>query len=175
MQAILSLVEKMNEAISKNKYGIAIMADLEGAFDSVWRLGGLCKLHKARISENLLLIFASFMRNRQQRNLVNTHVDEWSPSETRVLQGSILSPLIFLVYTADIIVEEQNKLDDKSNESKYADDFNLWRSHNNYYTLLVNIQLMVFQVADFPEHIQNKLHGFLRQNVTTTTRFTSNY
>ena len=34
-QAILPLVEKTNEAITKNKYGIAIMADLEGAFDSV--------------------------------------------------------------------------------------------------------------------------------------------
>ena len=31
----------MNEEITKNKYGIAIMADLEDAFDSVWRLGGL--------------------------------------------------------------------------------------------------------------------------------------
>ena len=37
----------MNKAMAKNKYGIAIMADLEGTFDSVWRLGGLYKLHKA--------------------------------------------------------------------------------------------------------------------------------
>ena len=41
----------MIETITKIKYGIAIMADLEGAFDSVWRLGALYKLHKARISE----------------------------------------------------------------------------------------------------------------------------
>ena len=34
-QAIFPLVEKINKAITKNKYGIAIMADLEGAFDSV--------------------------------------------------------------------------------------------------------------------------------------------
>ena len=68
-------MEKMNEAMTKNKYGIAIMADLEGTFDSVLRLGALYKLDKAGISENLLLIFASFMRNSQQRNLVNTHVD----------------------------------------------------------------------------------------------------
>ena len=84
-QAIFPLVEKINKAITKNKYGIAIMADLEGAFDSVWRLGALYKLHKAGISENLLLIFASFMRNCQQRNLVSTHVDVWSRSETGVL------------------------------------------------------------------------------------------
>ena len=53
----------MNKAMTKNKYGIAIMADLEGTFDSVWRLGALYKLHKAAISENLILIFASFMSN----------------------------------------------------------------------------------------------------------------
>ena len=68
----------MNEAITKNKYGIAVMADLEDTFDSVWRLGELYKLRKAGISKYLLLIFASFMRNRQQRNLENTHIDEWS-------------------------------------------------------------------------------------------------
>ena len=77
-------MEKINKAVTKNKYGIAIMADLEGALDSVWRLGALYKLHKAGISENLLLIYAKFMRNHQQRNLVNAHVDEWSTSETGV-------------------------------------------------------------------------------------------
>ena len=86
--------------MTKNEYGIVIMADLEGAFDSVCRLRAVSKLHKAGVSENLLLIFASFMNKRQQRNLVNTHIDEWSKSETGVPQGSVLSPLIFLVYTA---------------------------------------------------------------------------
>ena len=136
----------MNEASTKNKYGIAIMADLEGAFDSVWRLEALYKLHRTGISENLLLIFASFMRKRQQGNLVNTHVVEWSLSKTGVPQGSILSPLIFLVYTADLTVEEQNKSDNESNGSKYADDFNFWRLHNNYFTLLVNIQLTIINL-----------------------------
>ena len=145
-QAILPLVEKMNEAMAKSKYGIAIMADLEGTFDSVWRLGALYKLHKAVILENLLLVFASFMGNHQQRNLVNTYVDKWSKSETGVLQGSILSPLIFLVYTADMTVEEQNKSDNESNESKYADNFNFSRLHNNYYTLLVNVQLAIINL-----------------------------
>ena len=42
--------------------------------------------------------------------------------------------------------EEQNKSDIESNESKYADDFNFWRLHNNYYTLLVNIQLAIINL-----------------------------
>ena len=64
------------------------------------------------------------MRNHQQRNLANTHIYEWSTSETGVRQGSILNPLIFLVYTADMTVGEQNKSDNESSESKYVDDFN---------------------------------------------------
>ena len=122
-QATLPLVGKMNEAMAKNKYGIAIMADLDGTFDSVWRLGALYKLHKAEISENLLLIFESFMSNHQQINLVNTHVDEWSKSETGLPQGSILSPLIFLVYIYSRHDHRRTKKsDNESNESKYADN-----------------------------------------------------
>ena len=32
------------------------------------------------------------------------------------------------------------------NESKYADDFNFWRTHKNYFTLLVNIQLAIINL-----------------------------
>ena len=83
--------------MAKNKFGIAIMADLEGTF-ILFRDQEHYKLHKAGISENLLLIFASFMSNRQQRNLVNTHVDGWSKSETGVPQGSILLYILVSQY-----------------------------------------------------------------------------
>ena len=36
-QANLALIEDMNEAMTYGKCGIAITADLEGAFDSIWR------------------------------------------------------------------------------------------------------------------------------------------
>ena len=40
-QALLPLVEQMHEAIANGEYGIVIIADLEGAFDSVLREGAL--------------------------------------------------------------------------------------------------------------------------------------
>ena len=77
-QAILPLVENMNEAMASGKYGIAIMTDLEGAFDSVWREGAIYKLYKAGITNNLLLVLASFLKHRKYKNLANTHTGSWS-------------------------------------------------------------------------------------------------
>ena len=94
----------MLDTISSGKYGIAVMADLEGAFDTVWREGGICKLHKAGI--NNLSVFSSFLSGRYSGNLVNSHTSDWFQTALGVPQGSILSPLIFLVYTADLTVEE---------------------------------------------------------------------
>ena len=45
-QALPPLIEQMLDAISSGKYGLAVMADLEGAFDTVWREGAIYKLHK---------------------------------------------------------------------------------------------------------------------------------
>ena len=70
-QTILPLVENMNEAMTSGKYGIAIMTDLEGAFDSIWREG-------AEITNNLLLVLASFLKHRQYKHLANTHTGSWS-------------------------------------------------------------------------------------------------
>ena len=41
-------------------YGMVVMADLEGAFDTVRREGAFYKLHKAGIN-NLLSVFSSFL------------------------------------------------------------------------------------------------------------------
>ena len=83
-QALLPLVEQMCSAIRDNKYGIVVFADLQGAFDSVWRKGALYKLHQAGINSNLLAVFSSFFIDRSFRNLVNSYTSEWSFSYTGV-------------------------------------------------------------------------------------------
>ena len=52
-QALLPLIEQVLDAISSGKYGLAVMADLEGAFDTVWRKGAIYKVHKAGIMNSL--------------------------------------------------------------------------------------------------------------------------
>ena len=67
----------MHEAIANGKYCIVIMADLEGAFDSMWREGALYKLHMAGINNNLLAVLSSFLTDRGRKNFVNSHQGPW--------------------------------------------------------------------------------------------------
>lgn len=94
---MLPLIEQMLNAISPGKYGEAVMADLEGAFDIVWREGAIYKLHKTGINKNSLSVFSSFLGDRYYRNVVNSHTSDWFQITLREPQGSILIPLIFLV------------------------------------------------------------------------------
>lgn len=69
----------MNEAMTSEKHAIKIMADIEEDFDSFWRKRAIYKLYKVGITNNLLLAVTSFMKNYQNRNLVNTHIESWCP------------------------------------------------------------------------------------------------
>ena len=62
-QVLLPLIEQMLEAIANGKYGVVVMADLEGAFDAVWRNGAIYKLYNAGLRDNLLSVFSSYIFN----------------------------------------------------------------------------------------------------------------
>ena len=105
------------------------------------------QLHLAGINNNLLTVLSSFLTDRVCRNLVNSYQGPWLETQSGVPQGSLLSSLIFLVYTSDLTLEEEKpqsqvKLS-KPQESKYAEDVEFWRTHKNYYQLLINIQLAI--------------------------------
>ena len=51
---------------------------------------------------NVLRWIKAFLSNRQQRVLVEGHSSAWSTVSSAVPQGSILGPLLFLVYINDI-------------------------------------------------------------------------
>ena len=81
----------MHVGVVNGKYGIANFADLQGAFDAVWRKGALYKLHKAGINNNLLSVFSSFLTDRFYRNLVNSYTSDWDCTTTGVPQDLFLT------------------------------------------------------------------------------------
>ena len=93
--------------------------DISKAFDKVWHEGLLFKLKRAGIRGKLLPWFSNYLSNHFQRVILPGGVSTLSRVQAGVPQGSILGPLLFLVYINDIVDEIQ------ANINLFADDTSL--------------------------------------------------
>ena len=108
------------KALDEGKEVRAIFCDISKAFDRVWHKGLLIKLRAAGISGSLLNWFADYLNDRKQKVVLPGASSSWTSVGAGVPQGSILGPLLFLLYINDI-VEDIN-----SSIRLFADDTSLY-------------------------------------------------
>ena len=72
------------------------------AFDKVLRNLFLTKLHRHDILGTALWWFASYLSNRQQWVVLEGAFSDWLPVTSGVPQGSILGPLLLLVFANEM-------------------------------------------------------------------------
>ena len=98
----------------------SVFLDISKAFDKVWHEGLLYKLKSMGMSGELYNLLENYLSDRFQRVLLNGQASSWRPVLAGVPQGSILGPLLFLIYINDL----PNKV--KSNAKLFADDTSLF-------------------------------------------------
>ena len=79
------------------------------------------------IHDNELNWFTSYLTDREQVSCVNNHISSRKSIRNGVLQGSILGPLMFLLYINDL--PEYLRF---TTPGLYADDTQIYASSDNY-------------------------------------------
>ena len=75
-----------------------VFLDISIVFDKVWHDGIVFKSTQNEVSENLLKLLGDFLSETKQSLVLNSQVTTWTNITARVPQGSILGPLLFLIY-----------------------------------------------------------------------------
>ena len=119
------LCNEINKAVDIGKEIRIVFCDISKAFDRVWHNGLIHKLKNIGIQGDVLLWFKSYLQNRQQRVVINNLQSEWANIKAGVPQGSILGPLLFLIYINDIV------LNIDINIKLFADDTTLYVTVEN--------------------------------------------
>ena len=136
--ALVSLTEAVRNTLDNKKLGCGIFIDLQKAFDTVNHRILLSKLEHYGIRGCALEWFRSYLSDRKQYVSIDGINSNLLPISCGVPQGSVLGPLLFLIYINDL-----------PNASKkltfylFADDTNIYYECKDLYNLnkIVNKEL----------------------------------
>ena len=125
---LLVTLDDWLQARDKKQYTTAVFIDLSKAFDNVLHEHLLLTLQACGICGTALRWFRNFLYDRQQRVVVNNKSSSFFTCNKGVPQGSVLGPLLFNIYVADLpsLAREHG-----AKMPSFADDMTLYCSHTS--------------------------------------------
>ena len=141
VDALLRLTQDIVDGFNKKESTAALFIDIEKAYDSVWHEGLLFKLKELGIRGRVWEWIKNFLKDRKAViNMAGKRAQEFC-IKIGLPQGSVLSPLLFLLFIVDCFKNVSGK------KVKFADDGTIWKSGEDWRYLLDELK------EDFKRHV----------------------
>ena len=147
--ALHEVISHIFKAKSLRLIAILLFIDFRKAFDLVNSTLLLHKLHLYGFSEQALNLFANYFHSRQQKVKINNVYSNECEIKLGVPQGSLLGPLLFLLFINDLPFYLN-----KFKSILFADDTTLIIEDNNQLELIKKFELGIKDLLVWTEHNQ---------------------
>ena len=148
--ALINLTEEIYESLDDKEHHISVLIDLKKAFDTVNHEILLSKLERYGVRSLALQWFKSYLLDRESYVGLGTTSSQRSVLNIGVPQGSIIGPILFLIYINDLPNSCPNL-----NVTLFADDTTLSYSSGNHQTLYNDVNAGVGLVREWT--VSNRL------------------
>ena len=135
--ALILMVDSWLKALNAGKLIGTVMVDFRKAFDLVDHQILLRKLQSYKCSDICLSWFKSYLSNRTQRVALNNEMSDSSEINCGAPQGSILGPLLFLLFINDLPLSLN---DTTCCVDLFADDTTIYEEQYDISTLRTSLQ-----------------------------------
>lgn len=153
------VISVINEALVLKEYCPTVFLDIQQAFDKVWHKGLLYKM-KLQLPSEYYLLLKSYLSHRYFQIKHGQAYSDIYAIKSGVPQGSVLGPLLYLLYTSDIPTTPE------TNIGTFADDTVIMSKHNVP-------QIATSKLQDHLELIQTWLQKWrIKVNETKSTYVT---
>jgi hypothetical protein len=150
---LIQITQNIYNNLDKNQDTTMVFLDISKAFDKVWHKGLLGKLNQIGITGELYTWFVSYLKDRRQKVIINGTSSDEATVMAGVPQGSILGPLLFLIYINDLSTDISSEI------SMFADDTAIYHSSQNVENSIQVINSDLVKIQNWSENWKVKFNA----------------